>query len=610
MAEILGVIASGITLAGLFKTCLEAFDLIQTGRSQEVDLKKLKLRLSIEKCRLYVWGESMGLTCENTERERRPIDTFRFPEIVREILENVFDLFHDSHKIQDKYGCKRLEATSNKAALLEQVEIASGPIRSLATSFSNFAVRSSQNSNTTKLVSKVVWVIHDRKKFGALVAEIKYLVDSLQGITSPCVPIVQQAGTIRRKIVEITDPETLSLIADVCSDDHPDIADAASTRADTISMVSSERRYVAAWAEHTDASQREMETGRMSPDVDSMTVTELKHLVLKVRAQQKEHEASSMSTDEPGGLHGAYTDASTAQSAPEPILNDTTDALNSTGMNLVEDTAASILAQYTPGSSLYAAPSFINPWAPWAPGVDSTGVACMPTRAQSSAVYGAYSPTAPNQNWNYNTSQPTVLSIAQIKSDQIQSSEAASQACIESPRELLSMSQGTPQNTYESQLQRSVTPDSHNPPPNLPYGPPRNSTASSYALSVHENSSHYDGSASGSIFGDHTDRSSTASEAGYNFSRSSFSMAAVPAPPQSMMGQFSTTSSTSQKKHKCKICNRRFTRPSSLQTHMYIHTGEKPFACEFEGCGRHFSVVSNLRRHRKVHKAGGSVELG
>lgn len=29
------------------------------------------------------------------------------------------------------------------------------------------------------------------------------------------------------------------------------------------------------------------------------------------------------------------------------------------------------------------------------------------------------------------------------------------------------------------------------------------------------------------------------------------------------------------------------------------------FACEVEGCGRHFSVVSNLRRHRKVHKLDG-----
>ena len=26
------------------------------------------------------------------------------------------------------------------------------------------------------------------------------------------------------------------------------------------------------------------------------------------------------------------------------------------------------------------------------------------------------------------------------------------------------------------------------------------------------------------------------------------------------------------------------------------------FACEVAGCGRQFSVVSNLRRHKKVHK--------
>jgi uncharacterized Zn-finger protein len=73
--------------------------------------------------------------------------------------------------------------------------------------------------------------------------------------------------------------------------------------------------------------------------------------------------------------------------------------------------------------------------------------------------------------------------------------------------------------------------------------------------------------------------------------------------PNQMMTTFSSkiTSST-QKKHKCKVCDKRFTRPSSLQTHTYSHTGEKPFACEQEGCGRRFSVVSNLRRHKKVHQ--------
>ncbi|CAK7225501.1 hypothetical protein SBRCBS47491_005909 [Sporothrix bragantina] len=92
--------------------------------------------------------------------------------------------------------------------------------------------------------------------------------------------------------------------------------------------------------------------------------------------------------------------------------------------------------------------------------------------------------------------------------------------------------------------------------------------------------------------------------------RASF-VSSVPPSAHSMMGQFnSKVTSTAQKKHKCKVCEKRFTRPSSLQTHMYSHTGEKPFACDVPGCGRNFSVVSNLRRHKKVHKDLSPSETG
>ncbi|CAG8685078.1 5005_t:CDS:2, partial [Funneliformis mosseae] len=75
-----------------------------------------------------------------------------------------------------------------------------------------------------------------------------------------------------------------------------------------------------------------------------------------------------------------------------------------------------------------------------------------------------------------------------------------------------------------------------------------------------------------------------------------------PVTPQDMMTTFSSkTVSSTPKRYKCNVCQKRFTRPSSLQTHTYSHTGEKPFKCPIEGCGRHFSVVSNLRRHQKIH---------
>ncbi|KAE9368361.1 hypothetical protein N431DRAFT_312523, partial [Stipitochalara longipes BDJ] len=60
------------------------------------------------------------------------------------------------------------------------------------------------------------------------------------------------------------------------------------------------------------------------------------------------------------------------------------------------------------------------------------------------------------------------------------------------------------------------------------------------------------------------------------------------------------------KKHTCRVCEKRFVRPSALQIHIYSHTGEKnesylTFQCEVEECGKYFSV-SNLRRHKRMHR--------
>lgn len=49
----------------------------------------------------------------------------------------------------------------------------------------------------------------------------------------------------------------------------------------------------------------------------------------------------------------------------------------------------------------------------------------------------------------------------------------------------------------------------------------------------------------------------------------------------------------------CTTCNKAFSRPSSLRIHSHSHTGEKPYKCPQPGCGKAFSVRSNMKRHER-----------
>lgn len=215
----------------------------------------------------------------------------------------------------------------------------------------------------------------------------------------------------------------------------------------------------------------------------------------------------------------------------------------------------------------------------------SSGSAFAPTSAPqfSSAPYGYQS--------DRRTSHPSVTT-SMLMGDPIQAqvapqtslidinnrlntvSEAERQSwndALDASRGMVAMSQSdiTPRNIYgNSNGSRSST-DS--------YGFPSTHSAHSSISSASTYPSYYNSSVSEASVGDY----SSASEMDIPNPRTlprpnGLVGGAMPPAPSSMMGQFSSkVSSSSQKKHKCKICDKRFTRPSSLQTHMYSHTGEK-----------------------------------
>lgn len=291
----------------------------------------------------------------------------------------------------------------------------------------------------------------------------------------------------------------------------------------------------------------------------------------------------------------------------------------------------------------YSAPQFTNPWGGAASGSNVHGLyqttlppssapqtqpgsrnssisAAYPSTAASSISpdtiqqaraiygngYGAHNAFAPSSSSRYSPEQyPTGGSYAAYDQQvprrasypvkpPLMGRDSFNDA-LDASQGMVAMSQDiTPRNVYAP---RHGSQDS--------YGFPTHSTNSSISSASgypHYYHSSYTGSVDGSVTG--SSITDYGSEAENSIGTRSIH-ANYPQEQASMMTQFnSKMSASAQKKHKCKICDKRFTRPSSLQTHMYSHTGEKPFACDFDGCGRHFSVVSNLRRHKKCHRNG------
>lgn len=141
---------------------------------------------------------------------------------------------------------------------------------------------------------------------------------------------------------------------------------------------------------------------------------------------------------------------------------------------------------------------------------------------------------------------------------------------IDAGRGIMALSQDiTPRNIFEVEAQARDQVDS--------YGFPSTHSSSSSVSSASPYPSYY-----GSMDSSMSEYSSTSESvepmppSSRKLPRPQSLMTNLPPAPQSMMGQFnSKVSASTQKKHKCKVCDKRFTRPSSLQTHMYSHTGEK-----------------------------------
>ena len=276
MAEVFGLVAGGVTIAGLAKLCLEVFDVIQVSRKQGFDCKKLSLRLNIERARLYIWAEQMGLTRIEAANGAGRLHESPFQPLVEEALSLIIKLFRDGNRLQSVYGCEVYHEHLDRKRPLEIGTVDAS--ERFAERFSGFRIGQSVPKTRASCESRMRWIIDDRKKFSDLVQEVRDMVDRLQDITYFLSTRSQQEAMMQHSVEQIKDAETLGLVSGVCRNDYPNLSDAASVRMDALTN-DTERQAINHWALNVEDGHDIEE----DHDLESLTITELKELVRRRR---------------------------------------------------------------------------------------------------------------------------------------------------------------------------------------------------------------------------------------------------------------------------------------------------------------------------------------
>ncbi|KKP06040.1 hypothetical protein THAR02_01821 [Trichoderma harzianum] len=247
MAEVIGTIASVLTLVGLLKGCIDACELIRAAKNHEKDLEKLDLKLALEQCRLRSWGKSMGLIREAGEDRPSLLEHFEDRAVVQQALKFIMELLTDSERLSSRYGARQTAVEEGVQPVAK-----SRSVSKLKAAFKRLTITDSAPKQAIKVKDKSFWVIHDRKKYENLIIELRDLVDSVEKATKDLVGREQQQVLVISQINTINDIRTLNMLSEVCEADYPAISEATSIRADTISMVTTQKGRIIGWIDDID----------------------------------------------------------------------------------------------------------------------------------------------------------------------------------------------------------------------------------------------------------------------------------------------------------------------------------------------------------------------
>jgi hypothetical protein len=108
MTDIAGLVF-GVVSA--WQACVQVFEIIDSGKKYGMDYEVLRVKLEVERIRLLVWGEAVGLS--EVEKGKPSPDARLNREDVRTVVLRLLGciqhVFEHSERLQDRYGLRPVQ---------------------------------------------------------------------------------------------------------------------------------------------------------------------------------------------------------------------------------------------------------------------------------------------------------------------------------------------------------------------------------------------------------------------------------------------------------------------------------------------------------------------
>jgi GTPase KRas protein len=221
---IAGLALSAVSVASLFTTCIDCYNLVVAARDFGHDYELLCIQLELQKLRFFLWGESVGLATREPDVQPRPnpglYDPFIQPVLIR-TLGAIKNLLSETQEFDERYGFRSEQSIQ---------ESGSRGLSIFRATFDQFRSQARRNQKQKSIGTVTRWAIFDADHFESKIAHLKGFFDALESVTRSLVTPEAQRDRLRQEIESISDVDSLRLLRDAAGPDIEDLSDTASRR--------------------------------------------------------------------------------------------------------------------------------------------------------------------------------------------------------------------------------------------------------------------------------------------------------------------------------------------------------------------------------------------